>query len=217
MCPYRRKRVEPIKVLIVDDQPLICDGIAKLLEGEREIEVIGRAYSGKEAIEIADKLKPDVILMDIRMPGMDGIEATKVIKTSNPSIQIIAISVYEEDELIMQMFQAGAVGYILKDISLENLVKAIKNVYKGSTMINPKVSRKLLGILTTDHSMTEDLTPREIEILREIARGSSNKQIGEKFFISESTVKTHISHIFQKIGVKSRAEAILYAVKKGLV
>lgn len=209
--------MEPIRVLIVDDQPLICDGISKLLEGEKEIQVIGTAYSGEEAIEKANKLKPDIILMDIRMPGIDGIEATKIIKSNNPSIQIIAISVYEEDELVIQMFQAGAVGYILKDISLENLVKAIKNVYKGNTMINPGVSRKLVRMLTEDKNTDTVLTPREVEILRELARGKSNKEIGEKLYLSESTVKTHISHIFQKIGVRSRSEAILYAVKRGLI
>lgn len=209
--------MEPIKVLIVDDQHLICNGIGKLLEGERDIEVIGKAYSGKEAVEKANELKPDVILMDIRMPEMDGIEATRVIKSNNPSIQIIAISVYEEDDLIIRMFQAGAVGYILKDISLENLVKAIKNVYKGNAMINPRISRKLVKMLVGDKSVDSALTPREIEILKEIARGRSNREIGEKFYISESTVKTHISHIFQKIGVKSRSEAILYAVKRGLI
>lgn len=209
--------MEPIRVLIVDDQPLICDGISKLLEGEKEIQVIGTAYSGEEAIEKANKLKPDIILMDIRMPGIDGIEATKIIKSNNPSIQIIAISVYEEDELVIQMFQAGAVGYILKDISLENLVKAIKNVYKGNTMINPGVSRKLVRMLTEDKNTDTVLTPREVEILRELARGKSNKEIGEKLYLSESTVKTHISHIFQKIGVRSRSEAIIYAVKKGLI
>ena len=206
-----------IRVLIVDDQAIICDGIGKLLEGEREIEVAGKAYSGEEAIEKADRLKPDVVLMDIRMPGIDGVEATKAIKASNPSIQIIAISVYEEDDLIMRMFQAGAVGYILKDISLENLIRAIRNVYKGNTMINSKISRRLLKMLVTDHNITEDLTDRETEILREISSGKSNKEIGERFFISESTVKTHISHIFQKIGVKSRAEAVSYGIKKGLI
>lgn len=209
--------MEPIRVLIVDDQPLICDGISKLLEGEKEIQVIGTAYSGEEAIEKANKLKPDIILMDIRMPGIDGIEATKIIKSNNPSIQIIAISVYEEDELVIQMFQAGAVGYILKDISLENLVKAIKNVYRGNAIINPRISRKLLGMLIGDKNTDLALTTREIEILREVARGKSNREIGEKLYLSESTVKTHISHIFQKIGVRSRSEAILYAVKRGLI
>lgn len=217
MSHYRRKGMGPIKVLIVDDQPLICDGISKLLEGEKEIQVIGTAYSGEEAIEKANKLKPDIILMDIRMPGIDGIEATKIIKSNNPSIQIIAISVYEEDELVIQMFQAGAVGYILKDISLENLVKAIKNVYRGNAIINPRISRKLVRMLTEDKNTDTVLTPREVEILRELARGKSNKEIGEKLYISESTVKTHISHIFQKIGVRSRSEAIIYAVKKGLI
>ncbi len=207
----------PIRVLVVDDQPLICDGIAKLLEGEKEIQVIGKAYSGEEAIEKANNLKPDIILMDIRMPGTDGIEATKVIKSNNPSIQVIAISVYEEEDLIIQMFQAGAVGYILKDISLENLVKAIKNVYKGNAMINQRISRKLVGMLIVDKNTHTALTPREIEILREVAKGKSNKEIGEKLYLSESTVKTHLSHIFQKIGAKSRAEAILYAVKRGLI
>jgi len=206
-----------IKVLVVDDQVLICDGIAKLLEGEKDIEVVGRAYSGQEAIEKAERLKPDIILMDIRMPGIDGISATKMIKAQNPSIQIIAISVYEEDDLIMRMFQAGAVGYILKDISLENLVKAIKNVYKGTTMINPRISRKLLKLITSDPKSSNELTPRELDILREIARGKSNKEIAEELYLSESTVKSHISHIFQKLNIKTRAEAVLYAVKNGII
>ncbi len=206
-----------IKVLIVDDQVLICDGIAKLLEGEKEIEVVGKAYGGQEAIEKAEQLNPDIILMDIRMPDIDGISATKAIKTKNPSIQVIAISVYEEDSLIMEMFRAGAVGYILKDISLENLVNAIKNVYRGTTMINPRISRKLLNLLSQNQNLGEVLTPRELEILREVAKGKSNKEIGETLYISESTVKTHISNIFQKLGIKNRSEAILYAIKKGIL
>ncbi len=206
-----------IKVLIVDDQVLICDGIAKLLEGEKEIEVVGKAYGGQEAIEKAEQLNPDIILMDIRMPDIDGISATKAIKTKNPSIQVIAISVYEEDSLIMEMFKAGAVGYILKDISLENLVNAIKNVYRGTTMINPRISRKLLNLLSQNQNLGEVLTPRELEILREVAKGKSNKEIGETLYISESTVKTHISNIFQKLGIKNRSEAILYAIKKGIL
>lgn len=209
--------MRPIKVLIVDDQALICDGIAKLLEGEGEIEVVGKAYSGQEAIEKAERFKPDIILMDIRMPGMDGISATKAIKAKDHSIQIIAISVYEEDELIMQMFKAGAVGYVLKDISLDNLVKAIKNVYRGTTMINPHISRKLLGMISSDQKIGEGLTPREIDVLREVAKGKSNKEIAEELYMSESTVKTHISHIFQKLNIKTRSEAILYAVKKGII
>lgn len=206
-----------IKVLVVDDQALICDGIAKLLEGERDIEVVGKAYGGQEAIEKAEQLKPDIILMDIRMPEVDGISATRQIKAKNSSIQVIAISVYEEDDLIMQMFKAGAVGYILKDISLENLINAIKNVYKGTTMINPRISRKLLNLISTDQKVGEALTPREVEILREVAKGKSNKEIAEELYLSESTVKTHISHIFQKLNIKTRSEAILYAVKKGLI
>lgn len=206
-----------IKVLIVDDQVLICDGIAKLLEGEREIEVVGKAYSGQEAIEKAEQLNPDIILMDIRMPDLDGISATKAIKAKNSSIQVIAISVYEDDNLIMEMFRAGAVGYILKDISLENLVNAIKNVYRGTTMINPRISRKLLNLLSQNQNLGEVLTPRELEILREVAKGKSNKEIGETLYISESTVKTHISNIFQKLGIKNRSEAILYAIKKGIL
>lgn len=206
-----------IKVLVVDDQALICDGIAKLLEGERDIEVVGKAYGGQEAIEKAEQLKPDIILMDIRMPEVDGISATRQIKAKNSSIQVIAISVYEEDDLIMQMFKAGAVGYILKDISLENLINAIKNVYKGTTMINPRISRKLLNLISTDQNVGEALTSREVEILREVAKGKSNKEIAEELYLSESTVKTHISHIFQKLNIKTRSEAILYAVKKGLI
>jgi DNA-binding NarL/FixJ family response regulator len=217
MSPYRRRQMGTIKVLIVDDQALICDGIAKLLEGEKDIEVVGKAYSGEEAIEKAEKLNPDIILMDIRMPGIDGISATKAIRAKNPSIQVIAISVYEEDELIMQMFQAGAVGYILKDISLDNLIKAIKNVYKGTTMINPKISRKLLGMISSDNKECATLTPKEVEILREVARGKSNKEIAEELYLSESTVKSHLSHIFQKLDMKSRSELVLYAVKKGII
>lgn len=217
MSPYRRKEMGAIKVLVVDDQALICDGIAKLLEGERDIEVVDKAYGGQEAIEKAEQLKPDIILMDIRMPEVDGISATRQIKAQNSSIQVIAISVYEEDDLIMQMFRAGAVGYVLKDISLENLVRAIKNVYRGTTMINPRISRKLLNLISTDQKVGEALTPREIEILREVAKGKSNKEIAEELYLSESTVKTHISHIFQKLNIKTRSEAILYAVKKGLI
>jgi DNA-binding NarL/FixJ family response regulator len=210
---------EPIKVLICDDHPLICDGITKLLEGERDINVIGKACNGQEAIEKAKALSPDVIIMDIKMPIMDGIEATKIITSMKPSTKIIAFSVYEDEALLLQMIQAGAVGYILKDITLENLVRAIKNCYEGRAMLNPKIARKILELMakgSVDSSL-ENLTPREVEILREVAKGKSNKELAEKFFVSESTIKTHIANIFQKLGLHSRAEAISYAVKKGIV
>jgi DNA-binding NarL/FixJ family response regulator len=213
--------MNPIKVIICDDHQLICDGVSKLLDSERDIKVIGKAYNGKEAVEKVKELNPDIVIMDIKMPVMDGIEATKVIKSQYPSVKVIAFSVYEDENLILQMIQAGAVGYILKDITLENLGKAIVNVHNGYAMINPKIARKILSIMSDNQegviTSLENLTPKEVEILREVARGKSNKEIGEKLFISESTVKSHITNIFQKLNIHSRAEAISYAVKKGII
>ncbi|MGC8890823.1 MAG: LuxR C-terminal-related transcriptional regulator [bacterium] len=176
-------------------------------------------FCGQEAIEKAKTLSPDVIIMDIRMPIMDGIEATKNITSMNPSTKVIAFSVYEDENLLLQMIQAGAVGYILKDITLENLIRAIKNCHSGHAMLNPKIARKILELMVKggiDPSL-EALTPREVEILREVANGRSNREIAKKFFVSESTVKTHIANIFQKLNIHSRAEAISYAIKKGIV
>jgi len=212
--------MEPIKVLICDDHPFICRGIAGLLEGEKDIKVLGEACNGEEAIEKVKKFSPDIVIMDIKMPVMDGVAATKIIKSQYPSVKVIAFSVYEDENLILQMIQAGAVGYILKDISLENFVKAIKNVYNGYSMVDPKVARKILKLMSGGpESMVtslENLTSKEVEILRELAKGKSNKEIAKNFYISGSTVKTHIANIFQKLNIHTRAEAVVYAIKRGI-
>ena len=206
-----------IRVLIVDDQRLVREGIASLLEIQDGIAVIGTAVDGQQAIAQAEEALPDVILMDIRMPVMDGIQATETIRARLPECKVLMLTTFDDDEYIIQSLRAGAYGYLLKDTPAENLAQAIKLTYAGIYQLAPSVAGKLVGNWQTDTAkrppepIEYDLTERELEVLRLLATGASNREIAEQLVISEGTVKNHISHILSRLGLRDRVQAALYA------
>ncbi len=215
-----------ISVLLVEDQSLIRSGLRVLLEREPELKIVGEAADGEEAVLKARELQPDIILMDLKLPRMDGIEATRTIKNEFPTIEVIVLSVYEDDEYVFQAIQAGATGYILKDITPENLGRAIRAVHSGQTMIHPGIARKVLerlSYMAKERAMgltrlhSDGLTDREVQILVEMAKGASNREVAAKLFVSESTVKSHLRTIYRKVGVRDRAQAVAYAIRKGFI
>ncbi len=212
--------MKEIRLLLADDHMLIRDGLKKILSLEQGLKVIGEAQNGQEAVELAEKLLPDIILMDINMPVMNGIEATKIIKKKLPRVEIIALTIHDDEEYIYELFNAGISGYILKDVGSEELIKAIDRVSAGEAVFHPSVTQKLLGQfrqLTKSRENRPHLTPRELEVLTCITQGKSNKEIAALLYISEKTVKNHLTNIFRKIGVEDRTQAALYAVKNRLV
>lgn len=212
-----------IRVIIIDDHPLVREGLKKLLELEKRIEIVDVAGDGQGAINIARKLKPDVILMDINMPGTNGIEATRVIKREFPSIGIIALTAHEEEEFVLELVRAGVSGYVLKDIAPDKLVETIKTVAQGNSVIDPSITNLLFNEVNRlskyyqGREGQEVLTNREMDILRSMTKGFSNKEIAGELLISEKTVKNHITSIFRKIKVEDRTQAVLYAIKHHLV
>lgn len=216
---------EKIKILIVDDHTLVREGFAKMLELEQEFVVVGQASECDNAIKQVGSLNPDIVLMDIRLPGTNGIETTKIIKEKFPKVEVIILSMYDEDEYIFESIKAGASGYVLKDISKEELVRAIKVVYSGESLIQPALAKKVLKEFahlakeshTKTHTPIRGLSEREIEVLKLVAEGKSNKEIADILLISEKTVKAHLRSIFRKLEVSDRAQAVAYAMRKGLV
>ncbi len=210
----------PIRVLLVDDQVLTRQGLRALLSREPDIEVVAEAGTGQEAVQLALRHRPDVVLMDVVMEEGDGIEATRAIKQGCPSTQILILTVYADQELFRQAVRAGAVGYVLKDISPQNLVNAIRAVYSGKTMVNPGIVRQLVEDLQRQTAWNatgaHGLTEREIDVLLGVASGLSDKEIAARLFLAESTVKTHLRSIYQKLGVRNRAQAAAWAVERGL-
>ncbi|MFZ3171750.1 MAG: response regulator transcription factor [Carboxydocellales bacterium] len=216
-----------IKLLIADDHSLIREGITKILSLEPRITVVGEAADGEEAIARVSELHPDIILMDLNMPRLSGIEATKQIIKLYPEVKIIALTVHDEDERIFEVIKAGVSGYILKDVDPDSLIQTILSVYAGETVIHPTITSRLLSEFSRltavakaaeeREAITDLLTHREMEILKHIAQGKSNKEIADALYISEKTVKNHISNIFRKIQVEDRTQAALFAVKTKLV
>lgn len=212
-----------IRIVIVDDHPLVREGLRKVLAFDDGLLVLDEAGDGQGAINVARILKPDIILMDINMPGTNGIEATKIIKRELPSVGIIALTIHDEEEYIMELVRAGVSGYVLKDISPKRLIDAIKTVAKGDSVIDPGITNKLLGEITrmgTRRHIKEEwekLTGREMDVLRLMAKGCSNKEIAKSLDISEKTVKNHITNIFRKLQVDDRTQAVLFAIKHHLV
>lgn len=212
-----------IKVLLVDDQYLIREGIASLLELEKAVTVVGMAENGKEAITKATQLKPDIVLMDVRMPGVGGVEATAKIKQSMPDSQIIMLTTFDDEEYIVQSLLAGACGYLMKDIPLKDLVQAIKLAHAGVYQLAPSVAGKLIGAIRSNQTTTVPLPPvetplttREKEVIRLIAKGKTNKGIAQTLNVSEGTVKNHVSNILMRLELRDRTQAAIYAVENGL-
>lgn len=210
---------EVIRVYITDDHHIVRRGIKQLLETEEDIDVIGEATNGREAVADMDKLKPDIVLMDLVMPVMDGIEAIHQIKAGHPSIQILVLTSFTTDDKVFPAIKAGALGYLIKDTSPEELVHAIRQVYQGQLTLHPSIAQKLLKelALTSEQPPSPDpLTEREVDVLKLIARGLSNQEIADALFVSIATVYTHVSKILEKLHLASRTQAALYALREGL-
>jgi len=217
-----------INILIVDDHTLFRTGIRKMLEAEADMRVVGEAATGREALDQARSLMPDVVLMDIKMPdpsgagkALDGIEATRVLHREMPHLGIIFCTVFEDDEFVFAGLQAGGRGYILKDDDPETMLRAIRAVAHGESLLGSTIAQKVLRQFSAlpgkPTPLADDLTPREMEVLKLIAAGLSNKEIAEGLVLSEKTVKNHINNIFSKLHVYDRSQAMLYAIRQGLV
>lgn len=213
----------PIRILVVDDHPVVRKGIVAMLEIEPDLQVVGESSNGEEAIEQAAKLTPDVILMDLVMPKVDGVEAIRQIKQTQPDARILVLTSFGTSDKVMPSLNAGATGYLLKDSDPTELLTAIHKVYNGEGWLHPAVTRHVLSQLTqqsppaaSQRGPEEDLTDREKEVLRYIAQGYSNQEIARVMVVSEATVHTHVSKILTKLNLSSRTQAALYALRKGL-
>lgn len=214
---------EVIRILLVDDHTLFREGVTSLLERTGGIVLVGEAATGEQAIELAGGLLPDIVLMDLNMPGIGGIEATRVITAENPHIGVIVLTMFEDDESVFSALKAGARGYVLKDADRGTLLRAIRAVSRGEALLGPSIAQRVLEQFNQPQPpvpppvLLNDLTPRELEVLTLITRGLRNREIAEQLFISEKTVGTHISNIFSKLQVADRSQAILHAFRSGLI
>jgi DNA-binding NarL/FixJ family response regulator len=208
-----------IRVVIADDHAVVRQGTRGLLERESDIEVVGEARDGEEAVRIIRELKPDVAIVDVSMPRLNGVEVTKQVKPLCPATAILILSAYDDDEYVFALLEAGAAGYLLKDMDSREVVDAVRRVRAGESVLHPVVARKVVARLSaparSETKGVADLSDREIEVLKLAARGLSNKQIADQLVISARTVQGHLASIFNKLGVGSRTEAIFFAVKKG--
>lgn len=210
----------PIRVLLADDHAVVREGTRQLLEREPDIAVVGEASNGEEAVRLAQTLQPDVVVMDVRMPGVSGVEATRRIKQQQPGVEVLVLTAHDDDQYVFTLLEAGASGYLLKTAPVSELVKAIHEVHEGQSALDPAVARKVVQQLTgggrqKPQETYELLTEREQEVLELLAEGKTNKEIAEALIISDRTVQTHLSNIFSKMGVGSRTEAVLLAIKRG--
>ena len=211
-----------IRVLVADDQSMVRAGFRMLLAGENDIEVVAEASNGLEAVEKAARFNPSVVLMDIRMPELDGLEATRRILADDGDSRVLILTTFDLDEYIYEALRAGASGFVLKDDLPEQLIAAIHTVAAGDALLSPTITRRVIKQFThiprpTPRSELDELTTREREILRLIAQGLSNAEIGAQLFISETTVKTHVTHVLQKLGLRDRVQAVVLAYQSGLV
>ena len=204
-----------VKILIADDHPVVRMGIRGMLDGEPDFEVVGEAENGSEAVEMVAKLRPDVVLMDLRMPNMDGVAATEKITKDHPETRILVLTTYESDADILRAIETGATGYLLKDTPKEDLFAAIRTVAKGESPLAPAVASRLMRRMRSPEE--EALSAREIEVLNLVAEGASNKRIAKELWIGETTVKSHLLHIYEKLGVADRTAAVTMALKRGII
>jgi DNA-binding NarL/FixJ family response regulator len=213
---------EPIRVLIADDQTLIREGLETLLGLTPGLEVVGAAHDGEEAVSLVAERHPDVVLMDLRMPRMDGVEATRRIVAQWPATRIIALTTYADDNSIFSVLEAGAMGYLTKDAGAREIARAIQTVHQGEALLDPAVQARVIRQLRAappgpaTAALPPDLTQRETEVLALIGQGLNNQEIAQRLVVSEATVKTHINNLFSKIGVRDRAQAVVYAMRHGL-
>lgn len=210
-----------MKIIICDDQAVIRDGLEMLLTLEKDFEVIGTAQDGAEAVELVSKNQPDLVLMDLKMPGMNGIEATRQIRTNFPEVKVLVLTTYDDDEWVFDAIRAGASGYLLKDRPREEVIKAIRGTVEGKSFVDPAVAGKLMGQVADNQTqpsslLTDKLTAREVDVLRLLAKGLSNADIAGQLHLSEGTVRNHVSAILEKLGVSDRTQAAVIAIQHGL-
>jgi DNA-binding NarL/FixJ family response regulator len=221
-------RTDPIRVIIADDHALFRRGLEMVLQGEAGLELVGQASDGAEAVQVAGEVVPDVVLMDIRMPKITGIEAARQMKEVAPSAKIVMLTISDEEDDLFEAIRAGASGYLLKDIPLDELADSVRAVHGGQSLINPSMAGKLLTEFATlarrdaedepaKHAPAPKLTDREMEVLRLVARGMNNRDIAKELFISENTVKNHVRNILEKLQIHSRMEAVMIAVREKLI
>jgi NarL family two-component system response regulator LiaR len=216
------QEMSQIRILLAEDHQIVREGTRQLLEQASDLTVIGEAADGEEAVHMVTELHPDVVVMDVRLPKLNGIEATKTIKARHPDMPILILSAYENDYYVFPLLNAGANGYLLKTTSGADLAQAIRTVHAGETALDPRIAHKVVERLTNKEvyrgeEMTEGLTKREIEVLQVVAQGKSNREVGEELFISPHTVQVHLRNIFGKLGVGNRVEAVAYAVRQGWI
>ena len=216
-----------IRVVIADDVPIFREMVVEAVEGEDDIKVVGQAANGRDAVALCQSQKPDIIILDVQMPLMDGVEATRAVVASCPATRVVILTAYEDDHLIFQLVQAGATGYLLKDTPIDEVIRAIRVAHSGESLIQPRVAQKILRMFAAGVSAPVErnprqdliarLTSREREVLAEIGRGRNNKELAEMFQIGGTTVKTHVARVMQKLEVRDRVELVLLAVQAGLV
>jgi DNA-binding NarL/FixJ family response regulator len=215
-----------IRILVVDDQALVRSGFHLILDSESDFEVVGEAADGEEAIQLARELRPDVVLMDVRMPRMDGVEATRTL-AADGATRVLILTTFDLDEHLFAAVRAGASGFLLKDVPPDDLASAVRAVARGDALIEPRMTRRLLEEFArhpatdraprTPEAVGEQLTARELEVFRAVARGRSNGEIAGELYISETTVKTHVAHILTKLGLRDRIQAVVLAYESGLL
>ncbi|MBX5445882.1 response regulator transcription factor [Sphaerobacter sp.] len=207
--------MQPIRLIIADDHPVVRTGIIGMLAEHEEFTVLAEASTGAEAVELARRLRPDVVLMDLRMPELDGADAVALIRAEMPDVHVLVLTTYDSDEDILHAVEAGATGYLLKDTTREDLFRAIRAAAAGQSLLAPSVAARLMARLNQPRQ--EPLTPREIDVLRLVAQGASNKEIAAHLSISQATVKSHLIHIFNKLDVDDRTAAVTVALERGII
>ncbi|NGM14619.1 response regulator [Verrucosispora sioxanthis] len=209
---------DPVRLLIVDDHPVVRDGLRGMFAGDPGFEVVGEAADGAEALTMAARSRPDVVLMDLRMPGMDGVTAIGCLVEADSPAKVLVLTTYDTDADVLPAIEAGATGYLLKDAPRDELVRAVRAAARGESVLSPSVAGRLMGRLRTPRRPAEEpLSQRELEVLTLVARGSSNREAAARLFISEATVKTHLLHVYAKLGVNDRAAAVAVAYDRGLL
>jgi NarL family two-component system response regulator LiaR len=212
---------DPITILIVDDHEVVRKGVRGYLDSLPEFEVVGEAYSGEEAVDLVKLHIPDVVLMDLILPGMDGVETTRIVKNISPRTQVVVLTSFHDDTLIFPALKAGAISYILKDMKMNKLADAVRKAHKGEVILHPKVAARVLQNIRAENQVDDDmhtaLTERELDVLMLIANGYPNSQIAEELVISENTVKGHVSNILSKLHLADRTQAAVYAWRRGIV